>query len=471
MNTKGFTMLELLATIIILGLLTTLGYVSVRAILDRGDESYYDSQEDMLLLAGREYFADYRENLPKEIGDTSSVALKTLIEEKYIDPVKDNDEEDCDGENSTVVAQKITDRDYQYYATLACGSYTTSKDNSKPVISFSPNRASSEESITVTMRATDNGTVKSYRYVIEKDGEEYFDSSYQTYTGDVTINLTEKGLYQITGYAIDDSGNMNDRKSGTYSIYSEINCAEVSFSSTTAAGSWANKNINVTISFPSNAYRYEITDSYNNSNVGSYVGNSDRTITLVDQGSHTLKVNVYDQHGNSCTATSGSYNIDRTQPTCGTISGASTSWTNSSRTISVGCNDTGGSGCVSNPYKQTYRNYTRTASITISDKAGNTNSCSFNVYVDPNYNAQIYPNTGGACTLVGTTLRTYSRGWTVYDGMCSGYWTTQYYQVYSSNGYTLTPCYANGWPWRACPRAGHAERSYTKVNDSGYPNY
>ena len=55
---SGFTMVELLVTIIILGLLTTLAYFGVSAILDRGNSSYYDSQENMLVLAGREYFAN-----------------------------------------------------------------------------------------------------------------------------------------------------------------------------------------------------------------------------------------------------------------------------------------------------------------------------------------------------------------------------------------------------------------------------
>ena len=94
LNKKGFTLVELLAALIILGLLTTLAYVSVRSILNRGDESYYKNQEEMLLLAGREYFADNRDKLPDEIGDTSTVTLETLVKEKYIDPIKDKNEND-----------------------------------------------------------------------------------------------------------------------------------------------------------------------------------------------------------------------------------------------------------------------------------------------------------------------------------------------------------------------------------------
>lgn len=51
-------MVELLVTIIILGILLTLAYFGVSTLLNRGSNSYYDSQENMLILAGREYFSD-----------------------------------------------------------------------------------------------------------------------------------------------------------------------------------------------------------------------------------------------------------------------------------------------------------------------------------------------------------------------------------------------------------------------------
>lgn len=62
---KGFTMIELLVTIIILGLLTTLVIITITNLLSNSHEEYYNSQENMLILAGRDYFADYRSKLPK----------------------------------------------------------------------------------------------------------------------------------------------------------------------------------------------------------------------------------------------------------------------------------------------------------------------------------------------------------------------------------------------------------------------
>ena len=97
----------MLVTIVIIGFLFTLGYFSISAILNRADDNYYSSQENMIVLAGREYFADYRSELPKEISATSSVTLETLINEGYIDPVKDRNDKACDYAGSSVTAKKL----------------------------------------------------------------------------------------------------------------------------------------------------------------------------------------------------------------------------------------------------------------------------------------------------------------------------------------------------------------------------
>ena len=75
MNKRGFTLLELLATIIILGLLTTIVIAGILPLLNRGNNEYYATQEEMLVLAARDFFTDYRSRLPKEIGETSTVTL------------------------------------------------------------------------------------------------------------------------------------------------------------------------------------------------------------------------------------------------------------------------------------------------------------------------------------------------------------------------------------------------------------
>ena len=400
MNKKGFTMVELLVTIIILGILTTLAYFGVSTILNRGSNSYYNSQEEMLVLAGREYFADYREKLPKDIGKTASVTLDTLIKESYIDPVKDEDDNDCNRDNTTVTVQKITDKDYQYYVTLVCDYYETKEDTAKPVITFSPNKQSTTKTITVKMEVTDNKDVASYRYVITKDGEEYKDSGYQNYTGEVTIKLTEKGLYEIVGYAYDESGNRSSKRSGKYSIYKGIDCAKVTFTSNINVRSWTNKNITVTMKLPDNTYRWELSRRVNGGeyeSVDDYIGATNRKLTLNTEGKHQLKLVLYDAYGNSCIATTGEYYIDKTAPTC-TSSGGSSAWRNKDLTIKGTCSDKGGSGCAGNASK-TYTSNTNTTKAspgTVKDKAGNSVSCPANQTVRIDKNKPTCTSSGGS---------------------------------------------------------------------------
>ena len=397
---KGFTMVELLVTIIILGILTTLAYFGVSTILNRGSNSYYDSQENMLILAGREYFADYREKLPKDIGKTASVTLDTLIKESYIDPVKDEDDNDCNRDKTTVTVQKITDKDYQYYVTLVCDYYETKEDTAKPVITFSPNKQSTTKTITVKMEVTDNKDVASYRYVITKDGEEYKDSEYQNYTGKVTIKLTEKGLYEIVGYAYDTSGNRSSERSGKYSIYVGIDCSQVEFDSDIKVRTWTNKNISVTMKLPDNTYRWELSRRVNGgeyTSVDNYIGAASRKLTFNTEGKHQLKLVLYDRDGNSCIATTGEYYIDKTKPSC-TSSGGSSAWRNKDLIIKGTCSDKGGSGCTGNVSKK-YTSNTNTTKVspgTVKDKAGNSTTCPANQTVKIDKTKPTCTSSGGS---------------------------------------------------------------------------
>ncbi len=350
MKKTGFTLLELLATIIILGLLTTIVIGVILPLLNRGNDEYYKNQENMLVLAARDYFADHRSRLPKEIGETSTVTLKELIEGKYIDPIKDKEGVDCDFEKSTVVVQKITDKDYQYYVTLVCNgdndneeddpTYESEKDKQKPTIVFNPNKESSTNPINIKMIMKDNKGIASYRYVVEKDGSEYYDSEYQNYTTDPTINLTEKGTYRITGYAIDTGGNETTKKSGEYEIYEGISCSEVNFESNVPSETWSKETIEVDITVPSNTYRYEIETKKDN---GTYqlektvIGNAKTKISLSNTGNYQLRVTVYDRDGSSCSKESEAYYVDKTPPSCPTITSTTNanSWTKNNITLTI----------------------------------------------------------------------------------------------------------------------------------------
>ncbi len=101
------------------------------------------------------------------------------------------------------------------------------------------------------------------------------------------------------------------------------------------------------------------------------------------EGTSTVRFWACDAINNCSGKVTYKVKLDRTAPNCGTATGASTTWTNSNRTIKQACTETGGSGCVKSSYDTTYSSgTTSTSSVLIKDIVGNEKTCSYNVYVD-----------------------------------------------------------------------------------------
>ena len=122
MNKKGFTLVEVLVTMVIVALLGGVGVVSYQTFFKSGEERYYDSLESDLLLAGNDYFTDHRDELPTG-NYYSEVSLSDLMREKYIEEVKDSHG------NSCTVGKVFVYREnnkYVYEACLDCDGYKSS---------------------------------------------------------------------------------------------------------------------------------------------------------------------------------------------------------------------------------------------------------------------------------------------------------------------------------------------------------
>ena len=122
---KGFTLVEILAAITILGIITGFAIVSVTKIIQDGKKEHYDTAEDNMSLAGQSYVQQNRAALPKAIGQKSTVPLSTLVDSKYIQPIKDYSDKDCDLSKSYVQVYKYSQSDYSYVAYLECPGYTS----------------------------------------------------------------------------------------------------------------------------------------------------------------------------------------------------------------------------------------------------------------------------------------------------------------------------------------------------------
>lgn len=115
---KGYTLIEILATVIILGIIMGIATMAVSRFIKKGTDSYYHSLEEELKTAAAEYTNTYRTLLPRQIDNIKIIGIQELVDNDYIDEVKDKDGNLCSG---NVIVQKYNQDSYKYYTYLDCG--------------------------------------------------------------------------------------------------------------------------------------------------------------------------------------------------------------------------------------------------------------------------------------------------------------------------------------------------------------
>ena len=345
---KGFTMVELLTTIVILGILMTVSIVAVNKVLENARNKYYVSLEKTVTLATKSYVQDNRNNLPKEIGGKKQIKLKTLQDNNYIKEVQDYNKNACD-ESSYVEVFKYSKTKYKYVPYLKCGKYN-SPDHSmtyqSPKIEIVlPDSKVKKATATINITGqgdADSQKILAYSYVVYKNGKEVINSG--SLEGklkteiklNIKINKYTPGEIKVKVTATNINGQKTTKDSSkTYSDMSDPECKIVSGQNTV----WTNKSVSITVGCDDGdgvgCAKGEYTKKFTSDT-------KEGTITISDlAGNETdCKVDVY---------------IDKTAPKCTNIaklenaSGnnyTSGSWTNKSIYSNATCSDSG-SGCSS----------------------------------------------------------------------------------------------------------------------------
>ena len=317
---RGFSFVELLAAIVIMGLLSGLAIVSIRFLLNKAEKEYYKAQESEIIMAAKSYTQDNRNHLPKRVGLKTQIFLSTLQEKKYIGDVVDRSKKKCFPDQSYVQVYRYDKNHYSYVVDLVCDRYksTDNEDSditSKPTIKINFLNVSktdkySDAKVRVTIE--DDHKISSYSYIIMRDNEEIKNS------GDIDGKLKEKLTVDIP---------LKDYVPGKITV------------------------------------KAVATNTLGNQ------GNDSKSVTVKNENAPTCEFvrdnSVKDVNGNpTC---EGKWIKDPTQATV---------------EAQVKCIDKSGSGCQKDVYTQVFFGERKTDTILIKDNTGNTNNCSVYVCID-----------------------------------------------------------------------------------------
>ena len=227
LNNKGFTLIEIIAAITIMGILAGTVIAGVSNKIGKSHKEFCASQVNMLEIAGRTYFDDNMSQLPMNMGKEECVTLDKLVNNKYIEEMKDYSDNICNASESKVCSIKHLKSGYFYTTYLKCNKCSTDNTNNKiessPKITFQPDDGTNtvNKDITVTMHITDShNQIASYSYIVYQktdNGDVPIESiDFKEYKGDIKIKLNRKGTYYIRGYAYDSIGKLGENKSKDY---------------------------------------------------------------------------------------------------------------------------------------------------------------------------------------------------------------------------------------------------------------
>ena len=438
-NKKGFTLIEMLGAVAILGIIATIGMVSVSKVIASAHKKFDNTQYDSFMQAAETYFSDNKSRLPLTPMEWKEISLQELINKKYIEKLLDSNKQEFDYARSKVVVTRLTSGKYQYEAILyrkkgdPIGKISNKVTNQNSNITFKlrdKNKYHKENKTyyardypVIDIGIGDTDQLSGYQYIIYRNGKQFKKSENIEISGGLSVNEAVTlgkefpfGKYSIKVVAYDKSGNKTTNSTDNsglgadaFSIYIDRikpNCA-IQIDGTIGDNGWyKEKDISLTLKesdMESGILKHDMQTSKSFSSLGTLSSLAKLVKKQSDTGSTTWYAHVEDKAGNVC-ETEVNVKVDTKKPSCQVLENdgsttISSNWYNmytQSRinTIKLDYGDDGPSGM--NRYilaqdklnlSSTYKNYANNSSLATSegehtyngyvrDYAGNNDNCS-----------------------------------------------------------------------------------------------
>ena len=131
-NKKGFTLTEILATIVILGVILAIAVPSYNSLSKKFEKEYYDKLDKSVLAAAKSYWKDNSDKRPKELLKSDYIKLGDLIKEKHIENVTEyRSEKSLEG---YIIIINVGNGKYDYKTCIKNDKNWSSWDSSKATV-------------------------------------------------------------------------------------------------------------------------------------------------------------------------------------------------------------------------------------------------------------------------------------------------------------------------------------------------
>lgn len=129
MKKNGFTLVELLAVVVVLALIFAIAIPTITNLIDNSRAEAYNNSEKLILKSAKLYVASNQSILPQNIGDTTSLLLSDLVSNGFITNIKDPyDQSTCSG---YIAITKIEATQFEYTPHINCDANINSRSEDK----------------------------------------------------------------------------------------------------------------------------------------------------------------------------------------------------------------------------------------------------------------------------------------------------------------------------------------------------